>query len=183
MDNSILKVTYHSRNMDMSLIYFRKLDFFIDEVTGKTMKREFIVFPDDQCPPGMYIEDQKKEVELDNLLEESVLSAIESCGDLGLYYKTKILKYSDSIAICIETGNVIEGTESAWDSDDASIRTLDIDISKTLLEQNQWFRDLIEKFSLKDNAKIYSDNGVSNAFVEHDNRYLYLIPDYELEEK
>ena len=173
--NPYLQLTYNYEHIDAENVYFEDRKFFKQD-DGSIMEEKFYAFPTDSIPRSMCVSSDRKTLSM-NKMEEIVVLFLGKFEPMSRYSRTSVKKCKDFVFINLETSNIDINDYL----DDAAAIEISISISKELLEENKWFRDLVDKMLMKDNAKVYSETGVSNMFIEANEIVVYLSPDYESE--
>jgi len=174
--NPYLQLTYNYEHIDAENVYFEDRKFFKQD-DGSIMEEKFYAFPTDSIPRSMCVSSDRKTLSM-NKMEEIVVLFLGKFEPMERYVRTTVNEGKDFVFINLETGNINENDDYV---DDAASMQIDISISKELLEENKWFKDLVDRMLSKDNARVYTETGVSNMFVEANGIVAYLSPDYESE--
>ena len=175
--NPYLQLTYNYEHIDAENLYFEDRKFF-KQNDGSIIEEEFYVFPTDSIPRSMHISSVRNTMNMSKM-EERVVMFLGKFEPMERYVRTTVNEGKDFVFINLETGNIDENDDYV---DDAAAMQMDISISKELLEENKWFRELVDRMLSKDNAKVYTTTGASNMFIEANGTVAYLPTDYESDE-
>jgi len=175
--NPYLQLTYNYEHIDAENLYFEDRKFF-KQNDGSIIEEEFYVFPTDSIPRSMHISSVRNTMNMSKM-EERVVMFLGKFEPMERYVRTTVNEGKDFVFINLETGNINENDDYV---DDAASMQIDISISKELLEENKWFRELVDRMLSKDNAKVYTTTGASNMFIEANGTVAYLPTDYESDE-
>lgn len=176
--NPYLQLTYNYEHIDAENLYFEDRKFFKQD-DGSIMEEEFYVFPTDSIPRSINISSDRKTISMSDM-EEKVIIFLNKFEPMERYVRTSVNEGKDFVFINLETGNIDVNDDYA---DDAASMQIDISISKELLEENKWFKDLVDRMLSKDNARVYTETGASNMFVYANGEVAYLPEDFESENR
>lgn len=119
-------------------------------------------------------------------MEDDMMRSLKHFIDnINQYTITELEERAEHSYISFESSTITneEHEESYYEEsyyNEETRQELFILISKELLDKNEWFRKLMHIVSIKDNATIYAENGVTGAFVEKNGERIELPKDTDV---